>query len=200
MTKRISRIAVFCGASAGNKPEYTELAKKLAEAMVKENISLVYGGGRVGLMGILGSEVMRLGGEVIGVIPDKLARKEVADTAITHLHLVASMHERKALMSELADGFIMLPGGIGTLDEFFEEMTSVQLGYHNKPCGILNIANYYDALLQFLKDAVASNFFSMQFCNRIIVEKDPAVLLQQFFNYQEPQYSRWEAELQHITS
>lgn len=200
MTQNIRRVAVFCGASVGNKPEYINLAKSLAQALVSEKISLVYGGCSVGLMGVLGSEVMRLGGEAIGVVPEHLSIREVSDPNISKLHIVSSMQERKKLMSELADGFIMLPGGIGTLDEFFEEMTAVQLGQHRKPCGILNVENYFDSLLHFLRTAVAANFYSGQFCDYIVVEQQPEKLLQRFYQYQAPKHARWELELQPATS
>ncbi len=135
----MKRICVFCGSSPGARLEYARAARELADLLIKRNIGLVYGGARVGIMGEIASAVLKQGGEVIGVIPQELVEKEVAFTELTDLRIVGSMHERKALMAELSDGFIALPGGLGTIEEFFEVLTWAQLGLHRKPCGLLNV-------------------------------------------------------------
>ncbi|MEY3191384.1 MAG: hypothetical protein RIS10_1501, partial [Pseudomonadota bacterium] len=139
----INTICIYCGSSSGRLKTYDSAANALAEALVSRNIKLVYGGADIGLMGVVANQVLKLGGEVIGVIPKALALKEVAHKHLTQLHITESMHERKMMMAELADGFIALPGGIGTLEELFEIWTWAQLGFHNKPCGLLNINGYY---------------------------------------------------------
>jgi uncharacterized protein (TIGR00730 family) len=156
--KNISSIAVFCGSATGNDPAITTDCLSLAKILCANNIKLVYGGGNVGLMGILADEMLRLGGEVIGVIPKKLVEIEVAHTGLTHMHIVPGMHERKALMAKLADAFMVLPGGIGTMDEFFEMFTWQQLGYHNKPIAICNVNGFYNRLLFFLENLVLHGY------------------------------------------
>ncbi len=188
---QIKKLCVYCGASAGSDYRYTEAAQQLAALFLNSDIGLVYGGGKVGLMGILADAVLGNGGEVIGVMPECLVEKEIAHSGITKLHIVASMHERKLLISDLADGFILLPGGSGSLDEFFEIVTWAQLGFHAKPCGILNVANYYDDLLKFLDNAVNKNFMKPIFRDMIIVENKPNDLLQRFTNYLPPKEYRW---------
>ncbi|PMB09650.1 Rossman fold protein, TIGR00730 family [Fischerella thermalis CCMEE 5273] len=135
----LSRICVFCGSSAGKHPVYMEFAQELGHSLVQNGIGLVYGGAQVGLMGKLADSVIEKGGEVIGVIPESLVEKEIAHTDLSDLHVVKSMHERKALMADLADGFLALPGGMGTLEELFEILTWAQLGLHDKPCGLMNL-------------------------------------------------------------
>lgn len=183
---KLKRIAVFCGASTGNKPEYTEATQQLVLALQEANIGLVYGGGRVGLMGKLADYAIAHKVEIIGVMPRALTENEVAHAGITKLYEVETMHERKALMTELADGFIMLPGGIGSLDEFFESWTWLQLGYHSKPCGILNVTHYFDPLIAFLDHATNAGFLGVTHRNAIIVEENPITLLQKFAAYQAP--------------
>lgn len=151
-------ICVYCGSSFGNQPIYTEAAKTLAQTMVDQHIALVYGGGKVGLMGVIADEMLRLGGEATGVIPQALMDKEVGHTGLTRLHIVQNMHERKALMAELAQGFIAMPGGIGTLEELFEILTWSQLGFHQKPIGVLNVDGFYDGLIAFLQTQVGEGF------------------------------------------
>jgi uncharacterized protein (TIGR00730 family) len=151
-------ICVYCGSSDGAAPHYADAARALAQALVDQNCQLVYGGGNIGLMGTLANEVMRLGGEVTGVIPQLLMDREVGHMTLTRLHIVKDMHERKAMMAELSDGFIAMPGGIGTLEELFEMLTWHQIGFHKKPIGILNVAGFYDGLLQFLNLQVEQGF------------------------------------------
>lgn len=184
-------ITVFCGSSSGFRPEYAEAAKNLARELVRENIRLIYGGGRVGLMGIIADEVMKNGGEVIGIIPEALDKKEVAHRGITELRVVGSMHERKAMMAELADGFIAMPGGIGTFEEFFEILTWAQLGFHDKPCGILNVANYYDGLLSLCNNAVKEGFLRQIHSELILDDSDAASLLEKMKNYQPQAVQKW---------
>lgn len=187
----LKKISVFCGANAGSDFIYTEIAQKLALQLVAADIALIYGGGKVGLMGVLADAVLSHHGKVIGVMPTSLIEKEIAHRGITQLLEVSSLHERKALIAELADGFILLPGGAGSLDEFFEMLTWAQLGIHAKPCGILNIANYFDDLLKFLDNVVAKKFMKSTFREMIIVENEPDRLLQCFANYEPPKEFRW---------
>lgn len=154
----LKSICVYCGSATGILPRYAEAARELAREMVKNDIALVYGGGKVGLMGVIADEVMRLGGEVTGIIPKALMQWEVGHHGLTQLHVVKDMHERKAMMAELSDGFIAMPGGIGTLEELFETLTWAQLGFHDKPIGMLNVAGFYDGLLTFLDQVVAQGF------------------------------------------
>lgn len=154
----IKSICVYCGASSGSSPVYADAARALARAMVARRIALVYGGGNVGLMGVIADEVMRLGGEATGVIPQALLDKEVGHTQLTRLHIVKDMHERKAMMAELSDGFIAMPGGMGTLEELFEVLTWSQLGFHDKPIGLLNVGGFYDGLIAFVRHQVAEGF------------------------------------------
>lgn len=184
-------ITVFCGSSSGFRQEYAEAAKNLAHQLVKENIRLVYGGGRVGLMGIIADEVMKKGGEVIGIIPEALDKKEVAHRGITELRVVSSMHERKAMMAELADGFIAMPGGIGTFEEFFEILTWAQLGFHDKPCGILNVANYYDGLLALCDNAVNEGFLRKIHSDLILDDSEAAALLKKMQEYKPQNVQKW---------
>jgi uncharacterized protein (TIGR00730 family) len=184
-------ITVFCGSSSGFRPEYAEAARELARLLVKQNIRLVYGGGKVGLMGIIADEVMKNGGEVIGIIPESLDKKEVAHRGITELRVVSSMHERKALMAELADGFIAMPGGIGTFEEFFEILTWAQLGFHHKPCGLLNVKNYYDDLLKLCDNAVHQGFLRAEHRQLIIESSDSQLLLEKMTRFKPVALKKW---------
>ncbi|HRH46840.1 MAG TPA: TIGR00730 family Rossman fold protein [Pyrinomonadaceae bacterium] len=184
-------ITVFCGSSSGFRPEYAEAAKELGRNLVEQNIRLVYGGGNVGLMGIIADEVMKNGGEVLGIIPESLDKKEVAHRQITELRVVGSMHERKALMAEFADGFIAMPGGIGTFEEFFEILTWAQLGFHHKPCAILNVANYYDGLLSLCDNAVNEGFLRQKHSELILVDSDSVKLLEKMKNYKPQAVEKW---------
>lgn len=184
-------ITVFCGSNSGFRPEYAEAAKNLASHLVERNIRIVYGGGKVGLMGIIADEVMRLGGEVVGIIPDSLEQREVGHRSITELKVVGSMHERKALMAELADGFIAMPGGIGTFEEFFEILTWAQLGFHEKPCGILNVAGYYNGLLALCDHAVTEGFLRPVHRQLILEDTEAASLLDKMENFRPKPTEKW---------
>lgn len=185
------RICVFTGSSQGRRPEYAAAATELAAALLARRIGLVYGGAHVGLMGLVADAVIAGDGEVIGVIPEALVAKEVAHTGLPDLRIVASMHERKALMSDLSDGFIAMPGGIGTFEEFFEVLTWAQLGLHRKPCGLLNVAGYYDGLLMFLDHAVGQGFLRTEHRAMILVSDDANDLLDQMGTWQPPVVAKW---------
>ena len=174
------KICVFTGSRHGSLPEYVETAKTLGRELVSRGYGLVYGGGKVGLMTAIADMVLELNGHVTGVIPDSLVSKEVAHRGLTELCVVQSMHERKALMAELAVGFIAMPGGIGTMEEFFEVLSWAQLGLHDKPCALLNVRGYYDSLIQFLDRAVAHDFIKPKHRALLIVESEPAKLLDRF--------------------
>jgi len=174
------KICVFTGSRHGALPEYSAAAKQLGQELVARGYALVYGGGNVGLMNVIADTVLGLVGEVVGVIPDSLVSKEVAHRGLTELRVVGSMHERKAVMAELSDGFIAMPGGIGTMEEFFEVLSWAQLGLHEKPCGLLNVSGYYDPLIQFLDHAVADDFIKPKHRALMIVEEKPATLLDRF--------------------
>jgi uncharacterized protein (TIGR00730 family) len=176
--RRVERICVFCGASPGARPEYREATADLARLLVKEGIGVVYGGGGVGLMGALADAVIAEGGEVTGVIPRALVEREIAHRDVIDMRVVGSMHERKALMAELADAFIALPGGLGTLEELFEVYTWAQLGLHRKPCALLNVAGYYDGIEDFLAHAVTERFLREEHRELLMIERDPSALLQ----------------------
>ncbi len=187
----IRRLAVFCGSNAGARPQYVEATRSLGKLLAERGIGVVYGGSSVGLMAVLADTMLDELGDIIGVIPRMLVEREVANKALTDLRVVGSMHERKAMMAELADGFIALPGGIGTLEEFFEIWTWAQLGMHDKPCGLLNIAGYFDPLLEFLDRAVAEKFVREVHRNMVVVESDPAALLVRFEAYEPPRVVKW---------
>lgn len=169
-------ICVYCGSATGNSPLFRAAALELAGQLVTHQIKLVYGGGDVGLMKVIADEVLRLGGNVTGVIPQALFEREVGHSNLSKLHIVADMHERKALMAELSDGFIALPGGIGTLEEMFEMFTWLQLGFHNKALGLLNVDGFYDHLLQFLEHAVNAEFLKTEH-NALLIKEDNAFRL-----------------------
>jgi uncharacterized protein (TIGR00730 family) len=187
----VQSICVFCGSSSGNDPAYETAARSLGETLASAGITLVYGGGHVGLMGVVANAALGAGGEAIGVIPQSLVEREIAHNRLTDLHIVGSMHERKALMSELSEGFIALPGGTGTLEEFFEVLTWAQLGEHGKPCGLLNIAGYYDPLLAVFDHMVDNGFLSEKNRSIVLVETEPAALLGRFEEYRPPQTAKW---------
>jgi uncharacterized protein (TIGR00730 family) len=184
-------ICVFAGSSPGRGPEYVAAAERLGEALVTRGYGLVYGGARVGLMGTVADTVLRLGGSVIGVIPESLVKKEVAHRELTELRVVTSMHERKAVMSDLASSFIALPGGLGTLEEMFEVFTWAQLGMHRKGCGLLNVAGYYDQLLSFLHHAVEERFLRDAHRDMLIIESDPGLLIDALSQYEAPVVEKW---------
>jgi uncharacterized protein (TIGR00730 family) len=179
-TKPLKRIAVFCGSTTGSDPAFVQACLDLAQVLCAHDITLVYGGGNVGLMGILADETIRLGGEVVGVIPQKLMDIEVAHKGLPHLHIVPGMHERKALMARLADAFVVLPGGIGTLEEFFEMYTWLQLGYHEKPVALLNINGFYDMLISFLRQLIQQGFIEKNQFDKLIIHDNSINLINQF--------------------
>ena len=171
--KNLRRLAVYCGSATGSDSVFADAARATAEAMVGEGVDLVYGGGRLGLMGLMADSVLELGGRVYGVIPHALVDLEVAHTGVTELHKVANMHERKALMTDLADGFLALPGGIGTLDELFEAWSWNVLGYHAKPLALLNVDGFWDGMIAFIDHATASGFLSPQRRQQLLVADTP---------------------------
>ncbi|CAH0314089.1 Cytokinin riboside 5'-monophosphate phosphoribohydrolase [Pseudomonas sp. Bi70] len=185
------RLCIFCGSNAGTNPVYIEAATRLGQALAKAGIGLVYGGASVGLMGAVANAALEAGGEVIGVIPRSLWEKEVAHTGLDDLRIVDSMHQRKALMAELSDGFIALPGGVGTLEELFEVWTWAQLGHHQKPCALLNINGYYDRLAGFLDHMVDEAFVKAPHREMLIVEQDIDALLTAINGYEAPQVGKW---------
>ena len=186
----MKNICVYCGASPGNRVEYTEGAKALARALVANNFGLVYGGSNLGLMGVVAQEVLDQGGRAVGVIPEQLVTKELAHPALTELFVTRNMHERKAMMAELSDGFIALPGGLGTLEELFEILTWGQLSFHNKPVGVLNVNGYY-GLLTFLNHARSEAFIRPQHRNMLISATCPVQLLDDFKSYEAPPVVKW---------
>jgi uncharacterized protein (TIGR00730 family) len=182
----MKRICVFCGSSPGRREVYAETARATARALVDRGLGLVYGGGSVGLMGILADAVLDAGGEAIGVLPRGLARKEYAHTRLTALHLVGSMHERKAMMASLSDGFVGLPGGLGTLEEVFEVLTWAQLGIHRKPVGLVDVDGYWTGLQALLRHAVVEGFIRPEYAALLPVEPTPAALLDRFQKWRPP--------------
>jgi uncharacterized protein (TIGR00730 family) len=185
------RICVFSGSSSGRREAYGEAAVALGRTLVGRGYGLVYGGARVGLMGAIADAVLAAGGEAIGVIPRALVTREVAHAGLTDLRVVASMHERKAMMSELSDGFVALPGGWGTLEELFEVMTWGQLGLHAKPCGLLNVDGYFDPLLAFLERAVDEQFVRAEYAPLLAVSASPSGLLNRFERFEPPRVTKW---------
>ena len=186
----MDRICVFCGSSPGARPEYVRAAVQLGETLATRGITLVYGGARVGTMGQLARAALAAGGEVIGVIPRRLVDMEVAYTGLPDLRVVGSMHERKATMADLADAFIALPGGLGTIEEFFEVLTWAQLGMHRKPCGLLNVCGYYDGLIAFLDHAVAERFVEGAHREMVRIAESAEALLEAFETYRPPTASK----------
>jgi uncharacterized protein (TIGR00730 family) len=180
----VRRLCVFCGSSPGARPSYGDAAEQLARLLVAEGIGLVYGGGAVGLMGRLADAVLAEGGEAIGVIPEALMAREIGHAGLTDLRVVGSMHERKALMADLADAFVALPGGLGTVEELFEVYTWAQLGLHRKPCGLLDVEGYYEGIARFLERAVEERFLRAEHRQMLIVEREPAVLLERLRGFE----------------
>ncbi|MCZ4063959.1 TIGR00730 family Rossman fold protein [Oxalobacter aliiformigenes] len=173
----LKSICIYCGSSTGAAEAYADAMRQLARKMIDENIALVYGGGKVGLMGILADEMLRLGGEVTGIIPKNLMEKELAHEELTRLYIVRDMHERKAMMADLADGFIAAPGGIGTMEELFETLAWSQLGLHEKPIGIYNVNNYYDCLIELVSHFAKEGFVREKYTESLLIENDPGTLL-----------------------
>lgn len=187
----MKKICVFCGSSSGKNISHLIAAQNLGKILAKRNISLVYGGGNVGIMGELANTVLNYNGEVIGVIPENLVFREAALKEVTELIVVKSMHERKAKMAELSDGFIALPGGIGTLEEFFEIWTWAQLGIHSKPIGMLNVKGYYSGLIEFLKHTVSEEFLKKEIYDLIIFENEPGELIDKMNSFNPPEIKKW---------
>ena len=185
------RICVFTGSNSGARAAYADAARELGTLLASRGIGLVYGGGRVGLMGTVADAVLAAGGEAIGVIPEALVAKEVAHASLTRLHVVGSMHERKALMADLADAFLAMPGGWGTLEEFFEVITWAQLGLHRKPCGLLNVDGYFDGLLAFLDHTIRERFVRSENAALLTVAATPAKLLDGLGSATPPSVEKW---------
>ena len=184
-------IGVFCGSNTGAGAAYAAAARALARAIAGRHLRLVYGGGSIGLMGVLGEAALAAGGHVIGVTPRRLLEKEVVLRGLTELRVVETMLERKALMAELSDGFIALPGGLGTLDELFEMLTWSQLGLHRKPCALLDVDGYYNSLTTFLDHAVAQRFITPQHRAMLVVERDAEAVLDRLASTPLPDVSKW---------
>lgn len=191
------RLSVFCGSSPGADPSYAAAARELGLEFLHRGIGLVYGGGRVGLMFEIARTIHERGGRVTGVIPRDMVERELAYTEPADLRIVETMHERKALMAELSDGFIALPGGLGTMEEFFEIATWAQLGIHRKPCGLLNVAGYFDPILRFLDRAEGQKFLQPEHRAMILAEAHPARLLDSFDSYRPPDadMARWALDM-----
>jgi uncharacterized protein (TIGR00730 family) len=187
------RICVYCGSKVGTESVYAEVAAALGRQLAQRGIGLVFGGGHVGLMGIVADAALSAGGEVIGVIPVSLEKKELAHPRVPTMHVVESMHQRKQLMADLADGFIALPGGIGTLEELFETWTWLQLGYHQKPVGLLNVGGYYDELLRFLDRCRAEQFLREEHRGWLLVETDATQLLERMARFSVTDLGSWWA-------
>lgn len=187
----MKRVCVFCGSSPGARPGYRAAAEALGAAVAKRGLGLVYGGAHVGLMGVVADAALAHGGEVIGVLPRALEAKELAHRNLTTLYVVESMHERKALMAELSDCFVALPGGIGTLEETFEAWTWTQLGLHEKPCALLDVEGYYASLQQFLDRAVADRFVRAEHRSMLLVESDAERLLDALAGWRAPIVEKW---------
>lgn len=187
----MKRVCVFCGASNGGRPTYVKTAYDFGKGLAERGLELVYGGGNVGLMGAVADGCVEGGGKVIGVIPSSLQDKELAHNTLTELHVVKTMHERKAMMADFADAFVALPGGFGTLDELCEIVTWAQLGFHQKPIGMLNHGGFYDGFLAFIDHASAEGFISSRMREVIVVKPEVTELLDVLVTYQPPQVDRW---------
>jgi uncharacterized protein (TIGR00730 family) len=187
----IKSLCLFCGSSPGANPAYQDSAKHFGETLAAQKITLVYGGGSVGLMGIAADACLANGGKVIGVIPRMLMEKEVGHDRVTEMHVVETMHERKALMTQISDGFIALPGGFGTLDELFESLTWLQLAYHTKPIGLLNVAGFYDGLIQFLNHARDERFLREMHRDSLNVDTDLVALIEKLRHAEAPDTGKW---------
>ena len=185
----MKRVCVFCGANTGASPIYVETARAVGAHLARAGITVIYGGGGLGLMGAVARGAIDAGGQAIGVIPESLLRFEPPPGFLTELHVVGSMHERKALMVELADAFVALPGGLGTLDELSEVLTWAQLGLHAKPCGLLNLEGYFDLLMAWLDHATAQRFIRAEHRAMVLVDNDLARLLQRLVDYMPPRIS-----------
>jgi uncharacterized protein (TIGR00730 family) len=180
----VKRLAVYCGSATPADPVYIDCARTVGEALAERGIGVVYGGGRLGLMGAVADAALEAGGEVIGVIPEALVNSEVAHRGCTQLHIVANMHQRKALFTDLSDGFVTIPGGVGTMDELWEAVSWAQLGYHDKPVGLLNVAGYYDHLIAFNRHMIETGFIRKQHAGIIVHAEDIGALIAAMAAYQ----------------
>ena len=187
----VKRICVFCGSNPGVRDEYSQAAKALAQYLVAEKLGIVYGGSKVGLMGVLAEAALEAGGEIIGILPESLVAKEIAHHGLTDLKIVATMHERKALMAEMSDAFIAMPGGYGTYEEFCEVLTWTQLGLQNKPCGLLNVAGFYDCLLRMFDHAVIEGFVREAHRDIVISDANPTSLVKRLQECKLPALEKW---------
>lgn len=187
----MKRLAVYCGSSEGNNPIYMKEARKLGNCLADANIELVYGGANVGLMGAVADGVLEKGGKVIGVLPEKLQSVEIAHEKLTELHIVKTMHERKAMIADYVDGFIALPGGTGTLEEWFEVFTWAQIGYHQKPCALLNINQYYQPIMTLFDHMTEQGFVKEGYKELIVIEDDSETLIERLKNYQPKAIDKW---------
>jgi uncharacterized protein (TIGR00730 family) len=184
-------VCVFCGSNVGRNPAYEQAAVSVGTALAKAGLRLVYGGGKVGLMGAVADAAIAAGGQVAGVMPRALVEREIAHAGLSELHVVETMHQRKTMMADLADGFIALPGGAGTLEEFFEQWTWALLGIHGKPCGLLNVANYFDPLIAMMQNIVAEGFIAERYVEMLVIERTVEPMLQRFASYTPPP-RKWE--------
>lgn len=184
-------VCIFCGSNTGREAVYTGATRELVRTLAAAGLRIVFGGGNIGLMGVVAEAALAAGAEIIGVTPRKLLEREVVHTGLTELHVVDSMHERKVMMAEISDAFVALPGGMGTLDEMFEMITLNQLGLQRKPCALYNVAGFYDGLCDFLNHAVAERFIRAEHRDMIVVEDDPARLIERLRAWQMPEVSKW---------
>ncbi|HVM60348.1 MAG TPA: TIGR00730 family Rossman fold protein [Verrucomicrobiae bacterium] len=187
----MTSICVYCGSSPGKDPSFAQAARELGALLAKRGHTLVYGGGNVGLMGVVADAVLAAGGRVVGVIPDNLVRREVGHTGLTEQHVVTSMHDRKAKMAALGDGFLALPGGVGTLEEIVEVFVWMQLGLHGKPCALLNVNGYYDPLVKYLEHMVESRFLWPEQLSQLIVAREPAEALDRMASFVPKSMEKW---------
>ena len=190
---RMRRICVYCGSNLGGRSVYADAARDLADVLIRHDIEMVYGGADKGIMGVVADAMLKQGGKVYGVIPRMLLEKEIVHQGLTELHVVDSMHERKSMMATLADGFIAMPGGFGTLEEIVEIVTWGQLRFHDKPCGLLNIDGYFDHLLSYLDHANHEGFLRSENREMLLSDENAAGLLQQFESYAAPQVEKWSS-------
>jgi uncharacterized protein (TIGR00730 family) len=194
----IQSVCVYCGSSAGAAPAYADAARAFGRELVGAGLGLVYGGGKVGLMGIIADEVLAAGGRAVGVIPELLLNKEVGHRGLSELHVVQDMHQRKKMMADLSDAFVALPGGVGTFEELFEVYTWGQLGYHGKPIGLLNTRAYYQPLLAMLEHTVAEGFMRRAYLDMLQVADEPGTLLAKLAQYQPPAGDKWSERRQAV--
>ncbi len=185
-------VCVFCGSNVGRDPSYRETATAAGAAIARAGLSVVYGGGKVGLMGAIADAALAAGGRVIGVMPRSLVEREIAHAGLSELHVVETMHERKTRMADLSDGFIALPGGAGTLEEFFEQWTWAQLGIHSKPCGLLNVRNYFQPLISMIERIVTEGFMAENYAKMLVIETSVEPMLTRFASYSPPPH-KWHA-------